>query len=294
MIEKSEIWSRGVVVGVDGSPESYHAFDWALAAAARHHATLTVTHARTVPAGPVSPVPAYDPEQLRAEAQQVVDDALGRIRHDPQDMPEVRSAASIGAPDSVLTAYSRDVDLVVVGRRGAAGSRHALGSVSAATAAHARGPVAIVPTGAHGPTPERVVVGIGFDDDPTAALDLAFSEADRSGCPVVLVHAVQPSTQVAHEAGPAQDEDVQAALRGLASHWATAHPEVECLLRTRPGDAAEALLDEVTASDLLVLGGHRHRRFLGRLLGSVPDALLGEAPCVVTVVHTDRPHPHED
>ncbi|MDO8145279.1 MULTISPECIES: universal stress protein [unclassified Isoptericola] len=294
MIEKSEIWSRGVVVGVDGSHESYHAFDWALAAAERHHATLTVTHARTVPAGPISPVPAYDPELLRDEGERILSEVLSRVGPRREGAPPVRSAPSVGAADAVLAGYSRDVDLVVVGRRGRSETRHALGSVSAATAAHARGPVAVVPTAAQGTAPERVVVGIGFDDDPSAALDLAFSEAHRCGSPVVLVHAVQPSTRAAREAGAGRDEDVRAALRGLAESWSVLHPDVECQVEVVEGDPADALLTRVTASDLLVLGGHRHPRFVGRLLGSVPDALLGDAPCVVVVAHTSRPHHEED
>ena len=56
----------------------------------------------------------------------------------------------------------------------------------------------------------------------------------------------------------------------------------------RPGTAAEVLLEHTTPDDLLVVGGRRHSRLVGRLLGSVPDALLADAPGVVAVAHTPR------
>ncbi|PRZ03223.1 nucleotide-binding universal stress UspA family protein [Isoptericola sp. CG 20/1183] len=285
-----ETWPGGIVVGVDGSPESYHAFDWALAAAERHHAALQVMYAEPVPLGPVTPVPAYRPEEIWHESQRVLRRAVDRVDARTRGSVPVTAVPAEGGPTSALVASSRDADLVVVGRRGAAATRHLLGSVSSVVASRAHGPVAVVPTRARAGPPNRVVVGVGFDDDPTAMLDLAFAEAQSCRCPVVLLHAVPPSSRVAREAGSARDEDVQAALRGLAYRWGTQYPDVDCRLATRSGGPVAALLEEVTPSDLLVLGGHRHLRVVGRLLGSVPDVLLGDAPCVVAVTHTTRPH----
>ncbi len=289
-----ETWTRGIVVGVDGSPESYHAFDWARAAAARHHVPLTISHAEAVPVGPVTPVPAYEIETLQDATQRILSSALDRIDHADRVSVHVDAVPSVGAPAPALLHASRDVDLVVVGRRGTDVTRHILGSVSATVAAHARGPAAVVPTGARTGDPERVVVGIGFDDDPAAPLDLAFAEARAAGCPVVLLHTVQQSTRVAREAGAGRMEDVEAALQGLAHRWKELVPDVECRQEVRTGSPVDALLEHVTPSDLLVLGGHRHPRFVGRLLGSVPDVLLGDAPCVVAVAHTARPHAATD
>lgn len=281
-------WSRGVVVGIDGSPESMHAVDWALAAADRHQVPLRAVHAQTVPVGPVVPVPAYDAEVLDAEAEAILRRALEQVEPRPDDAEKVDVTVRVGQPASVLVEESRDADLVVVGRRGAGGRLHRMGSVSSATAARAHRPVAVVPATARGTAPERVVVGVGFDDDPTAALEVAFGEGRRCGCPVELVHVIAPPTEAARDAGLADPEEVSGELRAVLDRWSGRFAGVYARARSRAGDPATVLLHAVTPSDLLVLGGRRHRRVVGRLLGSVPDAVIVAAPCAVVVAHTHK------
>ncbi|MCM3535117.1 universal stress protein [Cellulosimicrobium funkei] len=284
----SDAWTRGVVVGIDGSPEATHAFDWAVAAADRHHARLRAVHAQTVPIGPVVPLPAYDPDALDAEVDTILRRALGRALPRPAGAKDIESTVSIGPAAAVLVEFSRDADLVVVGRRGAGGGQSVLGSVSSATAARAHGPVAIVPTTARGLAPDRVVVGVDLDDDPTPALEIAFAEARACGRPVELVHAMEPATQVARAAGAGEEPEIHAELKALTAFWADRYPDVACHATARPGDPATVLRDQVTAFDLLVLGGRHHQRAVGRLLGSVPDAVLLDAPCAVVVAHTRK------
>jgi nucleotide-binding universal stress UspA family protein len=50
------------------------------------------------------------------------------------------------------------------------------------------------------------------------------------------------------------------------------------------GPAAKVLLDEVTASDLLVVGSRGHGGFVGALLGSVSHQVVSQARCPVVVV----------
>jgi nucleotide-binding universal stress UspA family protein len=51
-----------------------------------------------------------------------------------------------------------------------------------------------------------------------------------------------------------------------------------------PGHGAKVLLDEVTESDLLVVGSRGHGGFVGALLGSVSHHVVAQAPCPVVVV----------
>jgi nucleotide-binding universal stress UspA family protein len=53
------------------------------------------------------------------------------------------------------------------------------------------------------------------------------------------------------------------------------------------GHPARVLLDNVTASDLLVVGSRGHRELAGTLLGSISQHLVTHAPCPVVVI----PHP---
>ncbi len=285
----SATWTRGVVVGIDGSPEGMHAFDWALAAADRHDVPLRAVHVQTVPVGPIVPVPAYDAAALDAEAETILRHATERVGARPDGAEKVDVSVRVGQPATVLAELSREADLVVVGRRGAGRRHQRLGSVSSATAARARGPVAVVPAAAHGTTPERVVVGVDLDDDPTAALEVAFGEARRARCPVELLHVIEPPTEAARDAGLADPLEVHGELRAVLDRWAGRFPGVHADAQARSGEPETVLLDHVTPSDLLVLGGRRHPRVVGRLLGSVPDALIVAAPCVVVVAHTHRP-----
>lgn len=50
------------------------------------------------------------------------------------------------------------------------------------------------------------------------------------------------------------------------------------------GHGAKVLLDEVSESDLLVVGARGHGAFLGALLGSVSHHVVSQAPCPVVVV----------
>jgi nucleotide-binding universal stress UspA family protein len=284
----SATWTRGVVVGIDGSAESMHAFDWALAAADRHDVPLRAVHAQAVPVGPIAPVPAYDAEALDAEAETILRHALERVGARPDGAEKVEATVRVGQPASVLVELSRDADLVVVGRRGAGGRHQRLGSVSSATAARAHRPVAVVPAASRGTVPDRVVVGVDLDDDPTAALEVAFGEAKRSGCAVELVHVIEPPTEAARDAGLADPLEVRGELRAVLDRWAGRFVGVHTDAQARAGDPETVLLDHVTPSDLLVLGGRRHPHVVGRLLGSVPDALIVAAPCVVVVAHTHR------
>ncbi|WP_262287215.1 universal stress protein [Micromonospora sp. MA102] len=136
-----------VVVGVDGSALSTEAIGFAFAEAARRGADLVAVHTWLYPApvGPGDIVPlAYDPEELRAEEERVLAEAVAgwAERH-----PEVRVRRKVVAasPAAALVAESADAQLVVVGAhgRGSLGGL-LLGSVSHAVLHHARSPLAIV------------------------------------------------------------------------------------------------------------------------------------------------------
>ncbi|MGW4157605.1 universal stress protein [Micromonospora chersina] len=136
-----------VVVGVDGSALSTEAIGFAFAEAAQRGADLVAVHAWLYPApvGPGDIVPlVYDPEQLRAEEERVLAEAVAGWA---ERYPEVRVRRKLvaGAPAPVLVAESADAQLVVVGAhgRGSLGGL-LLGSVSHAVLHHARSPLAIV------------------------------------------------------------------------------------------------------------------------------------------------------
>ncbi len=136
---------KKIVVGVDGSPESLLALDWAYNAALLSGAALVVVHAWLYP----YPVTQASPREVRKpmefDAQHELDvsvDSLGPRRTGPVVVEsKLREESAVDA----LLKEGDDADLVVVGCRGRGGFRsRLLGSVSRTLVQHATCPVAVV------------------------------------------------------------------------------------------------------------------------------------------------------
>jgi nucleotide-binding universal stress UspA family protein len=143
--EQEEEEMTGIVVGVDGSPHSQDALDWAFAEAALRHVPLTVLAVAPAPGsiwGISGALPASEEttEKVKHAAQEMVDKA---VSSDGQAVI-VRSVS--GVPADELIKSAEDADLLVVGARGSGGfARLVMGSVSSQVAQHAHCPVVVVP-----------------------------------------------------------------------------------------------------------------------------------------------------
>ncbi len=138
----------GIVVGVDGSPHSQKALDWALDEAALRKAHLTVLAVAPAAASIWGITGQFSPAQetqdkVNQAAKKVVDQAISS--HGYQDV-SLRTVS--GVPADELVKASQDADLLVVAARGAGGfARLRMGSVSDQVARHAHSPVVVVPPG---------------------------------------------------------------------------------------------------------------------------------------------------
>ena len=140
----------GIVVGVDGSPNSERALDWAMQEAITRHAPLTVVAVHAVPKSYWGNIPvvgsADEPllEELRKSVEELTERAASRLSDASPASVNIRAVS--GFPVQELLAASQDADLLVVGSRGAGGfARLLIGSVSSQVAQHATCPVVILP-----------------------------------------------------------------------------------------------------------------------------------------------------
>jgi nucleotide-binding universal stress UspA family protein len=130
-----------IVVGVRDLQDGSAILAFAFEEAHRRGATLVAVHSWDgLP--PATWHPA-DPEQLAAEAYRNLTETL-RPWHDKYPAVRVRQDVLRDHPARVLASYTTRADLVVIGRHG---HGTAVGGIEHAVLSHARGPVAIVPSG---------------------------------------------------------------------------------------------------------------------------------------------------
>jgi nucleotide-binding universal stress UspA family protein len=132
-----------IVVGIDGSPSSIAALDWAIHQAELTGATLDVLMTWEWPTSyGWSAVPNdYDPAQ---DAETFLEDTLKSVRADHPAL-SIHSSTREGHPAPTLVEASRHADLLVVGSRGHGEfAGMLLGSVSEHCVTNAECPVLVL------------------------------------------------------------------------------------------------------------------------------------------------------
>lgn len=140
----------GIVVGVNGSPNSERALEWAMRHAATLQVPLTALAVHEVPKSYWGGIPVVGPadeavlERLRHAAEEMTRGVASRLGD--ARPPEVSVRAVSGFVVRELVDASRDADLVVLGARSGSGiARLVTGSVSSEVVQQSACPVVIVP-----------------------------------------------------------------------------------------------------------------------------------------------------
>jgi nucleotide-binding universal stress UspA family protein len=134
---------RRIVVGVDGSPPSERALDWAVAEAQRTGAALHLVSAWMFPMA-LGYAFTTTVHEVQQSAQDVIDRAVAHVGEVAGDVT-VTGETSEQAPAPALIAAAKGADLLVVGSRGLGGFQGLLiGSVSQYCTRHATCSVVVV------------------------------------------------------------------------------------------------------------------------------------------------------
>ncbi|GAA1256648.1 universal stress protein [Sphaerisporangium rubeum] len=279
---------KDVVVGVDGSPASLAAVQWATDDAVRAGVPLRIVF-----------VLNRDPYQLRRFPDPELDDQLTRgaakvlaeaeqIAHARSGEVDVTTQMLEGAAGEVLRDLAAKAGELVIGTRGMGGfARLVVGSVSMQVAGRAAGAVVVVP---HLPDLTKGEVVLGVDDTPEClpALTYAFEQAARRGATLRALHAWEPDVYpFAPDIGYNMEETRIAHQTAVASLLAKAraeYPGVQVIEDVRRAHPVEALASASEGADLLVVGSHGRGPVTATVLGSVSRAVLHHARCPVAVV----------
>jgi len=266
-----------VTVGVDASPASLAAADFAAREAELRDRPLRVLHAlplmpHLLPGRPGRPL-LPDGSTLLHEAQHLL-----AVRH-PQVCAHTEEVYDTAT--AALVAAAEEAELLVLAARGDGGFPGLrVGSTALHVAARAGCPTVLLPAEAADPGPrEQIVVGVNARRPAEAALDFAFGAARRHGLPLRVLQAC-PAPQLTRRAGDREGE--AALLASVLAPWRAAHPDVDVIEDTEPAGAGLLLVEASAKARLLVLG-RRPTTSVGRL-GPVAHAVLHHARCPVAVV----------
>jgi len=288
------ITEPGVVVGVDGSPGSKFALQWAARDAELRDVPLTLVHVVPTTAGPWRESAAL-PEWARRhrdDGHRVLDEAYGIVDEcTERGLDRVSCHMPAKHVVSALVELSETADVVVVGclGTGTLRGRH-LGSVSSGLTHYAHCPVAVIHDGISlNVDTAPVLVGIDGSSGSDAAAATAFEEAARRNVGVEALHAWQDvgafDTVVSFKGRgwPALHAEQEEALAERLADCVKRYPDVPVRHLVVRSDAAASLIDQSRCAQLVVVGSRGTGGFTGMLLGSVSAAvvLLARVPVIV-------------
>ncbi|MGA4837606.1 universal stress protein [Streptomyces sp. G45] len=291
---------RPITVGVDGSPESRAAADWAAREARRRALPLRLVQAWVwrppdVPAGD-------DHSTQKRWALRVLDDVEREVRDRHPDLPLSTQLVSETVTDALL-AQSNLAELLVLGSSGhGAVTGFLLGSVGHQVLAHATRPVVMVrgePRGgprAAGHEDGDVVLGVQEPGGlPAPLLEFAFEAADARAAGLRVVHA--PKLPPLYGYGPAvarlaaQDGCItgqaRTSLTDALQPWREKYPRVPVSVTVELAHASGVLLEAAARAALVVVGRAVRRPVIGMRIGPVTHAVLHHAAAPVAVVPHD-------
>lgn len=297
--------SNLVVVGVDGSPSSQTALQWAMHMSGSYGASVAAVRAwETGLLSSLTGSPEADevPDRVLDAVDAQIQQAL---QHPSSGAVRVDAHAPEGDPANVLLSAAAEGRLLVLGRQGEGSLRRRLlgtqlGSIASRCLTHAAVPVAVVPPDAAAAAPARVLVGVDGSAASAGALGWGLEHARSVGAPLVAVMAWQlttvPPPETTRESWavpPLQEWEVQArSVLDQTIEAALGEQEVPGLERQLLyGPAAAGLLDAAGPGDVLVLGQRGRGGFSRLLLGSVSRQSAEHSRCPVVVVPSRDPKP---
>jgi nucleotide-binding universal stress UspA family protein len=313
-----------IVVGLDDSPSSKAALDWAAEQARSVGAVLRAVHVLDWPYGLSSagfPALADFKELAHEEIEDSYRRAITAVFDAVSPSSDWILQFASGDAGQILVRQSGGARLLVLGTREYVGlGRLLTGSVSHYCLSHASCPVVAVPAASvdraevsdtaklasgteqdlaaaihveEGMIEEPpasvatlVVAGVDASAESLAAAHYAVKAAELRGGGVVLVHAFKPPSPRVGDQEQALSEARTVAEQLLAAVAAqlVIPPQVQLSMRAEPADAVEVLEEYAHKAAMLVLGRDKVSWIERLFLGAVTSQVVDQIPCPLVVV----------
>jgi nucleotide-binding universal stress UspA family protein len=287
-----------VLVGFDGSEDSYRALEYSIAEAKSREAELVVVHAVDDTVLNSAWGVVFDPEEIKLNAAEMVargvEDAVTAGL--PRD--RIRTEVVLGNPAAALTRMSHHASLVVVGRRATEpGEQLFVGSTSVGVVGASHCPVIVV-SAVDTPHEARTgVIGVAVDTSArgAVALEWALQECGRNGGRVLVLSIIRSPQGRWFTGGTPSPEQQQAAvtvtrarMEDMVGEITEDYPDVEVEVEVSYGTPVDVLVARSEELDLLML--EVHASFPTYSVGGLIRGVLTHAKCPVGVIRPKDAH----
>lgn len=297
--------TRTITVGLDGSPESRAAAEWAAREARMRALPLKILHVWEPLPEPAAQAPLLGGETRQEWTDRIPRESAEGIRLRHPGLEVITDQVTGSAPEALAEAADGS-ELMVLGSRGLGGiGGFMVGSVSLCVIAHTVRPVVLVraaqqaadehrmdPAGVpSAATPFRpVVLGLDTGAPDDTVLQFAFDAAARRSAALRVVHGWTPPPTYLY--GMSADLDPRgslarreaAVLTEMLRPWRAKFPDVQVIEASRYENAAPALVHASRDASLVVVGRRIRTSRVGAHIGHVTHAVLHHVTAPVAVV----------
>ncbi|WP_328584333.1 universal stress protein [Streptomyces sp. NBC_00370] len=301
---------RSVVTGLDGSPESLSAADWAAREAISRGLPLRLIHAwEWQPYNYDTRGSLAGADETRHWAERIPREASAALRRRYPQLPITADQVD-GPAVPTLLAAGAEAELLVLGSRGlGALADFLIGSVALEVVAAASRPVVLLRGGepaedeqrhAEGARPSKpsdsrdVVLGLDLERPADAVIAFALDAASRRTATLRVVHSWYPPAiygyapvGVPADLGVELAADAADALTQTLLPWREKFPDTEVIADVRMGSPAPVLVEAASDASLLVVGRRIRSSSIGSHIGSVTHAAIHHARAPIAVVPHD-------
>jgi nucleotide-binding universal stress UspA family protein len=277
---------KNILVGVDGSDASLHAFTEAVKLADRGVKLVAVSVAPEYN-GDLRLVGVHDAQKL---IRQPCDAALSRCQRAADDLGvQVKTICALGQPYERLVELADDEnsDLIIIGAKGLTSLKFTLlGSVARKVIGFTPRDVLVVPEGAR-ISWQKILLATDLSPHSQGAENRAIELALANKSKLSILKVMELPTCLYGEAGelgcslPESRSQLLEALVARAADWGIT-PEII----VKQGESYKAIVEtaQQCGAGVIVMGSHGRTGLTRLLMGSNTEKVIGHAACPVLVV----------